>query len=190
MDTSASSIVWRRLDTPGHDTCRVERRAAGWFLSGTAVFVHQGSPAQLAYDVACDPLWRAREGNVRGWVGARAIAFHVSRTPDGIWMFNDVTASGVGVNDCVDVDFGFTPATNLPQLRRLNLAIGQAADAPAAWLDIDSGRLERLRQRYERRSESTYWYEAPRFGYAALLELTPAGFIRRYPELWEAEPLR
>ena len=59
---------------------------------------------------------------------------------------------------------------------------------PVAWLDVTSGQLEVLRQRYERRSQWTYWYEAPRFGYAALLEVTPAGFVRRYPGLWEAEP--
>ena len=61
---------------------------------------------------------------------------------------------------------------------------------PVACLDVTSGQLEVLRQRYERRSQSTYWYEAPRFGYAALLEVTPAGFVRRYPGLWEAEQLR
>jgi uncharacterized protein len=44
-----------------------------------------------------------------------------------------------------------------------------------------------LPQRYERRTSSTHWYEAPTVGYEALLELTPAGFIRRYPGLWELE---
>jgi hypothetical protein len=35
----------------------------------------------------------------------------------------------------------------------------------------------------ERRSEGSYWYEAPRFGYSAMLEVTAAGFIRNYPRL-------
>ena len=63
-----------------------------------------------------------------------------------------------------------------------------AADVPVAWLDVATGTLEVLPQRYERRAEATYWYEAPRFDYAALLEVGPAGFIHRYPGLWEAEP--
>ncbi len=91
------------------------------------------------------------------------------------------------VRDCVDLDFGFTPATNLMQLRRLALECGQAADAPAAWLDVSTGNLDVLVQRYERRSETTYWYEAPRFDYAALLEVDSIGFIREYPGLWHAE---
>ncbi len=92
------------------------------------------------------------------------------------------------IGNCVDLDFGFTPATNLLQLRRLALDEGQAADAPAAWLSaLPAGSLELLPQRYERRTAATYWYEAPSVGYAALLEVAPTGFILRYPGLWEAE---
>jgi hypothetical protein len=53
--------------------------------------------------------------------------------------------------------------------------------------DIATGKLDRLGQRYARRSPATYWYEAPRFDYAALLELDAHGFAIRYPGLWEAE---
>jgi hypothetical protein len=91
------------------------------------------------------------------------------------------------VGHCLDLDFGFTPSTNLLQLRRLALAVGQGVDAPAAWLDVSTGALTVLLQRYERRSDTTYWYEAPGFSYAALLEVDPVGFVRRYPGLWEAE---
>ncbi|HYM82114.1 MAG TPA: hypothetical protein VEY91_11990 [Candidatus Limnocylindria bacterium] len=31
---------------------------------------------------------------------------------------------------------------------------------------------------------------APRFSYAALLEVTPEGFVRSYPGLWEMDPER
>ena len=37
------------------------------------------------------------------------------------------------------------------------------------------------------RTDATYWYEAPRFAYAAELEVDVAGFAVRYPELWVAE---
>jgi hypothetical protein len=33
----------------------------------------------------------------------------------------------------------------------------------------------------------TYRYEVPRFGYSALLEVDPTGFVTRYPELWGSE---
>lgn len=49
--------------------------------------------------------------------------------------------------------------------------------------------LDLLHQRYERRTETECWYEAPRFGYVALFEVTPIGFVRRYPGLWELEKM-
>jgi hypothetical protein len=178
-----TSILWRRLDGPGHDTCRLEEQTDGWALDGVAVFAHEGTPARLAYRVACDREWRARDGQVRGWLGEQLVDWYIAHIA-GAWTLNDVECPGLA--GCVDLDFGFTPATNLCQVRRIALAVGQSAEVPVAWLDAGSSRLERLAQRYQRRAELAYWYESPRFNYAGLLELTPAGFARRYPDLWEA----
>jgi hypothetical protein len=180
-----ATILWRRLDTPGHDACRLDRGAAGWRLEGTAVFRHEGVPARLAYHIVSDVAWRARKGYVRGWLGADSIEFSIARTKAGLCTLNG--AAVPNVENCIDLDFGFTPATNLFQIRRLALNEGQAADAPVVWLNVSAGTLEILPQRYERRSETTYWYEAPSVNYAALLEVAPTGFIRCYPGLWEAE---
>ena len=182
---TVTSILWRRLDVPGHDACRLAPAGDGWRLGGVAAFRHDDGAAHLAYRVACDRAWRTREGAVRGWVGERAVDVSVRRTDRGGWELNGAPVPGL--RGCVDLDFGFTPATNLLQLRRVALAEGAAADVPVAWLDVPAGTLDLLHQRYERRGAGAYWYEAPRFGYAALLETTPAGFARRYPGLWEAE---
>lgn len=181
----AVSILWRRLDTPGHDACRLERNDAGWRLEGTAVFRYGEVPAQLTYGVVCDLSWRTQHGHVHGWIGTQAVQCHIAATAGGIWTLNGAVVEGLG--HCVDLDFSFTPATNLFQLRRLALLDNQAANVPVAWLDVLSGALELLEQRYERKTDTTYWYEAPRFGYAALLEVTHTGFVSRYPGLWELE---
>lgn len=178
-------MLWRRLDSPGHDACRLEKAATGWQLDGTAVFHHDDGPAQLVYRVACNLAWHTRYGEVHGWLGSRVVGFKTTRTMAGVWTLNGSVISDLA--NCVDLDLGFTPATNLLQLRRLELAIGRQADVPVAWLDPSAGTLEVLHQSYERRSETTYWYQAPRFEYAALLEVTPTGFVRSYPGLWESE---
>jgi hypothetical protein len=179
------TILWRRLDTPGHDACRLDGNEAGWRLDGTAVFHDSGAPAVLDYSLVCDLAWRTQRGDVHGWLGERSVELVIERTAEGVWTLNDAVVPGL--ERCVDLDFGFTPATNLPQLRRAALALGQSADVPAAWLDVSAGALVELPQRYERRTRTTYWYEAPSVGYADLLEVGPTGFIRLYPGLWEAE---
>lgn len=179
------AVLWRRLDTPGHDACWLEGSDAGWQLHGTAVFREDGAPARLAYHLECDLSWCTRRGRVHGWLGVRPVDFTIARTDQGAWTLNAAVVPGL--ERYVDLDFGFTPATNLPQVRRLALAVGQAAEVPVAWLDVSAGTLEALPQRYERRSEESYWYESPTAGYSGLLEVTSDGFIRRYPGLWEME---
>ncbi len=131
---TVGSILWRRLDSPGHDACRLEQHGSGWQVEGTAVFRLDGRPARLTYAATCDVSWRARSGHIRGWIGDRTIEFSIERTAAGAWTLNGEDVPGL--RDCMDLDFGFTPSTNLLQLRRLALDCGQAADAPAAWLDV------------------------------------------------------
>jgi hypothetical protein len=184
MRATNIAVLWRRLDAPGHDACRLDEVADGWHMQGTALFRLDDGPARLDYRVECDRTWRSRSARVQGWVGAQSIDVAIVRRDDG-WLLNDAPVQGL--DDCVDVDFGFTPATNLLQLRRIALATGDAADVPVAWLDVPAGTLLRLEQRYHRLADDRYAYDAPRFGYHAELVVSPDGFVRQYPRLWERE---
>jgi hypothetical protein len=179
------AVLWKRVDVPGHDACRLDEGPAAWTIRGTAVFREAGTPAMLAYEVVCDLAWHTHHGRIHGWIGNRSLDVRITRTTAGVWALNGETTPNL--EGCIDLDLGFTPATNLIAVRRLALPIGRAADAPAAWFDVSAGTLGALEQRYERRTETAYWYESPKFGYAALLETTPTGFVTRYPDLCEAE---
>ncbi len=185
MPSNTASAFWRRLDTPGHDAAWLERTPDGWLLQGTAVFRSGDAPACLAYEVACDRSWATTWGVVRGRIGNARFAHEITRN-DGGWAVDGVPVVGLG--DLFDLDFGFTPATNLLQLRRIELSVGAAAEVPVAWFDGEGGSTElvRLPQHYERRREDTYWYESPTAGYAGKLLVAPDGFALLYPGLWEA----
>lgn len=180
------TILWRRLDVPGHDACSLWRLDDGWRLDGTAVFAFETGPGRLIYVVECDAAWRTRAARVTGWIGREAVDMTID-VVDGRWRMNGVEQSQVA--GCVDVDLGFTPATNLIALRRLGLRIGEEAEASAAWLDFPEQELMRLRQRYRRIDERRYAYESPDVGYAGTLEVYEEGFITTYPGLWEVETL-
>src|SRR5262249_32116944 len=113
------------------------------------------------------------------------ISVRITRGSNGTWELNGRTVPNL--QECVNLDFGFTPATNLAQLRRIALNVNQGADVPVAWFDVPFSSLEMLQQHYERRTAGTYWYEAPRFDYAATLQVSEIGFVQLYPGLWEAE---
>lgn len=183
---SAVMVLCRRLDVPGHDACRVDSSNDGHHIEGGAAFLHHdGEPAWLGYDVVCDAAWRSRCARVRGWIGAHAIDLVIDRAEDGRWRLGGSTIPHIG-RDC-DLDLGFTPATNVIAVRRLALAIGQATDAAAAWLDPSDWSLETLAQRYRRDGEHQYRYEAPTLGFATTLSVTRDGMIKDYPPFWRLE---
>lgn len=179
-----ASVLWRRIDMPGHEACRLEQDGGGWRLQGTAVFRHEAGPASITYVVRCNARWETVSGLVRGNLGQRPIDYAVTREGN-IWKLNG--SAMPGLEHLVDLDLGFTPATNLQQLRRVPIARDETVELPVAWLDVDAGTLTELPQTYQRRSETAFWYEAPSVGYQELLELAANGFIRRYPNLWEAD---
>jgi hypothetical protein len=156
-----------------------------WRIDGAAVFQHEIGTAALVYQVELDREWRTRQGLINGWLGAHRISVRITRGPNSAWELNGRTVPSL--RECVDLDLGFTPATNLAQLRRIALDVGQGADVPVAWLDVPFDSLEMLQQHYEKRTAETYWYEAPRFDYAATLRVSETGFVQLYPGLWEAE---
>jgi hypothetical protein len=176
--------IWRRLDISGHDAALLTQTQAGWSLSGAAVFKHADGPACVEYRVDLDAAWRTQRGTASGFVGERRFDHRIGRDPDG-WRLDGVLVDGLA--HLVDLDFGFTPATNLQQMRRTRPAIGAAVELAVAWFDIDAGALVELPQRYERLGAARYWYVAPSVPYEGLLELAENGFARLYPGLWAME---
>ena len=185
MGASVERMRWKRLDVPGNDSCELSQARDGWRLEGVAEFRTGGGTARLQYRAECDDAWVTLRGEVRGEADGRQVLITISRQRTGDWVVNGEPAPAL--RGLVDLDLGFTPATNLFPLRRLALEVGESADAEAAWLDEGKWTLERLPQRYERRDESTYWYESPTAGYSGLLKVTGAGFVDEYPGLWKSE---
>ena len=186
MTVTHQTILWRRLDMPGHEFCRCEGRKAAWHLSGVAVFAHGGQPCRLAYTVACNGAWHTVSTTVSGWVGDRPVAVEIAVDARHCWRLNDVDCPSV--SGCTDIDLNFSPSTNLLPIRRLDLGVGQEARVRAAWLRFPGFSLEPLEQRYRRLDESTYRYTSAGGRFTAELAVNAAGFVTRYPGFFEAVP--
>lgn len=182
------SILWRRLDMPGHDAAAIRETGFGAKLRGMAVFQDESGPTALHYSVRCDAEWRTTEGAVEGWCGPRPVELRFVRSHGGDWTMNGVACPAVA--GCADLDLNFTPATNLMPLRRLNLPLGQTAEVRSAWLEWPECALTLLVQRYARKSMFEYDYEADLPGtasFAGVLRVEPNGWVLDYAGLWQAE---
>jgi hypothetical protein len=181
--TGSATALWRRLDVPGHDAARVSRTESGHALYGQSVFLDPQGPAALRYVLDLAPDWSTREGRITGFLGERPIDMHVVRHSNG-WTLQ---GQSFGMSDVVDLDLGFTPATNMVQLKRANLAIGDAVSFDVAWIDAGDGQIQRLPQEYRRASEFGYDYHSPTADYRATIVLAQNGFAADYPGLWVLE---
>ena len=181
------SILWRSLAWPGHEACRLFSQDSHWYLEGTAVFLNEGRPCRLDYQVVCDQAWRTLTGKVAGWLGETAVDIQIKSHSAQHWWMNGVQQSDV--MGCIDLDLNFSPSTNLLPIRRLKLGIGQAAEVRAAWLRFPSFKLELLPQKYRRLSDNSYRYESAGGQFVADLRVNDFGFVIDYPGIWQSETI-
>jgi len=151
---------------------------------GTAVALERGEPCRWNYRVLTDRHWRTRKARVSGWRGETEVLADLLVSSVRGWRMNGRRAEAV--DGCVDVDFSFSPATNILPIRRLALGVHDRAEAPAAWLRVPELLLVRLDQTYERIEANRYRYTVPSQGFAAELTID-RWFVTDYSGLWTRE---
>jgi uncharacterized protein len=179
------TLLWRRLDRPGHDAVTLEHGNPNWHIQGTVIVGEAGCPCRLEYAVVCDGAWRTLWARVTGWIGTNPVNYRASRDPGNQWRLNGIAQPQV--SGCADIDLAFTPATNLLPIRRLDLPVGGTAPVRAAWLKFPEFVMEPLEQRYTRESDRRYRYESAT-GFSAALDVDDAGMVLSYGHIWIAEP--
>jgi uncharacterized protein len=179
------SILWRRLDQPGHESARLVFEDLSWRLTGTAVFAYDHRPCRLDYAVICDSRWRTVSGRVTGWIGEETVNIDLSIDSARHWFLNGIESPSVA--GCIDLDLNFSPSTNLLPIRRLGLTPGQPATVRAAWLRFPGFSLEPLEQRYQCIDAGTYRYESAGGKFVTELKVNPLGFVTLYPNFFQLE---
>ena len=176
-------ILWRRLDTPGHDACCLRHDGGRWQLEGMAVWRDRAGPAWMGYTVACGDDWLPRSARVQGRVGGRALSLSIRRGGQGEWRVNGDEVPGS--HGLMDLDLGFTPATVTLTLNRLKTAGG--GDSAAAWLDGGDWRLKPLHRTCRRQDDGRWHFRAAETGFEAVLAVNRHGFVTDYPGVWTEE---
>jgi hypothetical protein len=180
-----STILWRRLDTPGHEVGELARTPAGWELSGVALLADDGRPCRLDYRIECDAAWHTRRLQLGGHIGGAPAALELTRNAHDEWHADGRPLPEL--QGCVDVDLAFSPSTNLLPIRRLGLAVGDHASVRTAWVRFPTLHLEVLEQVYTRLDADTYRYESAGGSFRRDLTVTEEGLVTEYPDLWRAE---
>jgi hypothetical protein len=167
-----ATVLWE-LPGEGAEICTLEAVEPGFRLAGTAIIAADGAPHFIEYAVGVDAEWRTRSVDVT----CDEVTIELTSDGSGSW-------STPGFDGCLDVDLGFTPATNTLPIRRVGLEIGEAANLDVTWLRFPELELERMTQRYERVAADSYRYSSP--GFTAELKVDENGLVLEYEGLWRA----
>jgi hypothetical protein len=190
--SSVRGVLWQRLDTPGLERCTLSARDGDWRLAGTVLLADAGAPVEIAWSVDVDADWRTTAATI-DIQGAERETFVVqvdAADGDRRWRLARGEGDKIGpfvplpaADGRIDIDLGFTPATNTLPIRRLDLPIGSGADVTAVWFRWPQRVVEPLVQRYERQTTDR-WRYASASGFAADLTVDDLGLVIDYGEIW------
>jgi hypothetical protein len=178
------AVVWHRQDGNGAEYFELRSVARGWELAGSVVLAAGAAgPVHASYSVICDERWTTREARV-SMVRDGAVRELTLRVDSQQRWWNGAVEVPA-VRGLLDVDLAFTPSTNTPPIRRLELRTGQGQDVTAAWITFPDLDVVPLPQRYERLADDRYRYASRGGEFTAEIETDDLGLVVRYPPGWE-----
>jgi uncharacterized protein len=178
------AAAWRHHDArDGYEVVFLETGDAGHRLRGSTSAVEDGEPWVVRYEIALDDAWRTIAAYVGGQSPTGEHEVRLEADGAGRWRVDDVAAPQL--DGCLDIDLESSSCTNTLPVHRLQLAVGQAADAPAAYVRARGLDVERLEQSYTRIEDDgtrqRFDYTAPVFDYDGRLVYDDAGLVLDYP---------
>jgi hypothetical protein len=175
-------VVWRRiLDDQSFEACVVESLCDGFGIGGRIVAAQEGKPLDVRYEIHCDGNWSAQAIAIEQTLDDESRRLRLERASQG-WLVDGVLDSRLG--DCAEPDLGLTPSTNALAIRRLGLAVGQAAEITCAWVKFPALSVEPSPQRYERLADRTYRYTNVASGFTAIVAVDAFALPVSYERIW------
>lgn len=168
-------VRWCTWDGDHVDDLTLTWENEAWTASGTV------TRERAQYVIRLSPTWHVRQ----------FLLFRDLDEPD-LWLGVDHSARWGEMNGahrteldgCYDLDLGCTPFTNTLPIRRLPLDVGDSAELPVAWVDVETLDVHPERHRYTRLASHRWRFEQLHSGYDVELDVDDHGLVLDYPELF------
>jgi hypothetical protein len=186
--TQRVEVLWHCTLLASSERCSMSLGDDGTHVEGTAVLPIADEPGQITWAARTDASGRTESAHADITTAAGTRRLELAAGADRHWRVDGAPVSVL--DDCDDVDFGWTPATNTLPIRRLGLTPGASATIRAAWVRFPELDVVLSKQTYTRLAEDRWRYASGRF--AAELTVDPAtGVVQRYgTDLWQAAAYR
>lgn len=178
----ATNVLWTSIELSSAEHFVLDQVATGCRFAGTVALLIDGAPGHISYEVHADDSCRTGRAEARITRSGEYTDLTVEVSGQ-VWTVNGQARDDL--TGCIDIDLGWTPATNTLPMRRLELEIGASQETTAAWLRFPEMSVEATTQEYTRLGESRWRYRSGAAEY--ILETTSGLVVRRYgDDLWVA----
>jgi uncharacterized protein len=131
-----------------------------------------------------DEHWRPRSCLVSVNLPTQVRTIELRSDHVGRWKLDGEVARHL--DDCEDIDLGWTPATNTVPIRRLDLEVGDTAEINAAWIRFPELDVIANKQRYTRMAPDRWRYRSGDYDFELVTDAA-SGLVLTYgDDLWKA----
>jgi uncharacterized protein len=179
-----ASACWQHgTARSGFEVTYFEAISDGLRIEGTTAAIEDARAWVVTYLIQLDAAWATRSARITARTAAGLREIFLESDGMGRWLVDGNAAPHL--DGCLDVDLESSAMTNALPVHRMNLRVGEAADAPAAYVRVHGLTAERLGQVYMRIAnedeQQRYEYTAPAFGFASRLRYDDSGLVVDYP---------
>jgi hypothetical protein len=181
-----TAVLWHCAALHSADYFVLDSDASGAWLHGDAVLSREHEPCRITYEIHVSPSWWTMSASAL--VTTPQIERRILlQAGTGAWLVDGEPAPHLA--GCVDVDFGWTPATNTVAIRRLGLDVGGGATIQVVWVRFPELDIVAKSQTYTRLAPDRWRFQSG--DYEAELVVAPkTGVVLEYGEdLWRAVAL-
>jgi hypothetical protein len=178
------SAAWRHRDArDGFESVFLTVDTTGYTITGHTAAVEGDQVWAVRYLISVDEQWITKSAQI--WSSSLTGEHEVQLHTDGSGRWDVDGAARPELDGCFDVDLEASACTNTLPVHRLQLGVGQSADAPATYVRALDLRVERLDQTYVRLDDHGvkhhYQYRAPVFDFETVIVYDAAGLVIEYP---------
>ena len=179
-----ATAAWRHLGArAGFEVAYFQVLEQGCRIEGFTTAVEDGATWAVEYFIDLDAAGVTRRARIRGRSAAGSSSALLEADGAGRWLAGGVPCPLL--DGCLDVDLESSAMTNALPVRRMGLAPGASAAAPAAYVRAVGLEVERLEQTYLRAPDEAarqrYDYAAPVFDFACRIVYDESGLVLDYP---------
>ncbi len=166
----------------------IEARWTGWDGQGLQQVILEDRAARgvildadggLSYRIVTDESGATQEISLWSTIGT---SLDLTASEPGRW--HDANGARPDLDGAIDPDISASPFTNTLPIRRCALAVGEAAEIAALYIDAATLSCRPAPQRYTRLGTHLYRYEGLESGFTAELPVDDHGLVLDYPGLF------